>query len=404
MQKTKLIDYSIFSIFFFSLGGYYALLILISNLLSNEFSRLFTIPIRLLIILSIIFIYIIYKYKKKITLTYLFFLLFSSFYLIRIAIESIQEKNLYMSSLSFLFYFISFVFIPITLISNLKFNSFHYSKIFWIMIIGCFATSILTAFFYNDYLGEVARISAEVKKDDNYISPLALSYVSVLGIGLGLSYLITNNLNKKETLFLVVVILSCFIPFFLGASRGAIIALIFPFFIYCISSKNLKSKFSMLIIGLIFIGAISIATFFLGTGVFDRFLNIGTAIEQGNSSAVRLIIWENELIRFMENPLFGYSLQSNYAGHHPHNILIEALITTGLLGAIPYFSFLIAVFLKSISIIRKNPEYFWVVVLFYMGFAQNMFSGAIWGTSFLALGAALIIGYDFRSPRESSYK
>jgi len=349
----------------------------------------------MVILLAIFAAFLLCTRRQRFTWPQALFVIFSLFYFARISLESISGNNLFMPPMGFFFYFMSFVFLPLVLLSRISFNQHHYKHVFLSMLVGCVATSLLTAYFYNDYVGEVSRISSEVSRDENYISPLSLSYVSVLGIGLALAYLITNKVSLRSSLFLGLVVLVGLVPFFLGASRGSIIALVFPFVVFMFSSKGVSKKFSA--VGILVAAALllALATLFFGTGVFDRFFGIANAVEQGSSSAVRLHIWKNDFVRFMDSPIFGFSLQSEYVKTYPHNIFIESLIATGMLGTIPFLCFLMAVFYKSIKIIRASPKDFWVVILFYIGFAQNMFSGAIWSASFLAIGASLILGYRF---------
>jgi O-antigen ligase len=403
MKKTKIFNFSLFWSFFIAFSGYYVILMLVSNFLSNDFSRYFTIPLRLLLVL---FFYILFKLKsikyrkEKITV---FFLLFAAIYLLRIFTELLKNNHYYMSLVSFFLSFLSFVFIPIYLVSKIQFSSKDYRIILISVLVGSMGVAILTYFFYGDLIGQVARISQEIGKDENYISPLALSYCSVLGIGTGISYLLANKVNKSRFLYISTVILISLIPFFLGASRGAIVSIIVPFIMYVLFSKGVKSKSRFIFIGLLFAMLVFYSTSYFGIGVFNRFTGTYDAIETGSSSAVRLLIWKSDFNQFLENPLMGNSLQSEFAGHHSHNIIVESMITTGILGTIPFLIFLFLIFRKVVKIIRYSPKYFWLTNLFLIGFMQNMFSGAIWGMSWTAIGAALIIGFNYKT-LEDEYK
>lgn len=394
MGKRLLHNFSLFNVFFLTLGGYYAILILVSNYLSNEMSRSVTIPIRFIILLSIIYLYVKTRVKNKKNKSIKYFTFFSIAYLIRIFIEYLKYDALYMSETMFLFYFLSFVVIPLYLISNTNFSLKDYRIIFNTIIIGSVSVAILTYFFYGNLIGEVTRISQEIGKEENYISPLALSYTSVLGIGTAISYILTNKLNNIRLFILLFSIILCFIPFFLGASRGSVFAALIPLFLYFITAKGLTKKIKFVFIVLVFLSLVVLATKYFGVGVFDRFTNISRDIEMGSTSAIRLMIWKDGIRQFLENPLFGNSLQSELVHHHPHNILIESLMSTGIIGSIPLFIFFFIVFKKVIVIIRNAPKYFWITNIFLTGFTMNMFSGAIWGMSWVALGSALILGFE----------
>jgi|AntRauTorcE11897_2_1112592.scaffolds.fasta_scaffold36902_2 hypothetical protein len=55
-----------------------------------------------------------------------------------------------------------------------------------------------------------------------------------------------------------------------------------------------------------------------------------------------------------------------------------------------------ATLLKTV-IFTKHPSYLFIVVIFLQAFSQNMFSGSLYGTSWLAISAALIINFNKES-------
>ena len=111
---------NIFFLFFIYFGGYYVILILVANTVGNQFSRSFTIPLRVLIILSIVGIFLS---TPRISLSkgVLFFLFFSCAYIYRIMIEIFSRSSAFhIPSSEFLFYYIAFVFTPLFFVSQIK--------------------------------------------------------------------------------------------------------------------------------------------------------------------------------------------------------------------------------------------------------------------------------------------
>jgi O-antigen ligase len=377
--------------FFTAFAGYYVVLLVIINLGMRSETRSLTIPLRLLIVFCFAFAFLLkprIKYKNGL----FFFLLFSFLYYCRIAFEALQgNSSFHISVVSFFLYFTSFVFLPILLVSQLRLDRRDYNFLFYAVIIGCFLMGLDTFFYYQDLLGSVRRISTNVSSSN--ISPLALSYTSALGIGVSISYLLTNKIGDSRKWFLYVTIAVCLIPFFLGASRGSVVALFIPFIFYFIFGKGgIKRKISVItvLIGLCIL--FSITAQYLGFGVFDRFFSIGHRIESGTAN--RLYFWQDAWYQFLQNPWLGNSLEANRIGYYPHNILLEALITTGFFGFLCYTVFLIFVLKKSIYIMKEKPSHFFIVVIFIQALTQGMFSGGIYNTSWLAIGAGLILGYD----------
>lgn len=383
----------LFNIFFLSLGGYYAILILVTNLLSNNFSRYVTIPIRILVVFSIILLFFSKPFRGVVKKDVFYFLLFAIVYIAKIFSSSFTNIDLYMPLEQFFLYFLSFVFLPFLLLNDIKFSNKDYEKISYLIIFGTVVVSLLTFFYYGDLLGEVDRISQEISHDENYISPLSLSYTSILGIGVCISLLFTKKLTLFKKILLYCAIFICLIPFYLGASRGSIISFLLIVLLYFTVSKNTSRKLKSILILSAILLFISFSSIYLGSGVFDRFLGISSGIESNSSSSIRLLLWKDAINQYLADPAWGGSLQLETAKHYPHNIFIEVLMSTGVFGLIPLVVFIYLIFKKAIKIIRYEPQMFWITNLFLVAFGMNMFSGAIWGASWLALGAALISGY-----------
>jgi len=394
IKKKTIININLFLFFFLAFSGYYATLILLANLGNNIGSRNYTIPLRFIIVLFLVIIFL-QKPRIKLQKGLVLFLIFAVAYLSRIFIEYIDLRSIFhISETEFFLYFTSFVLVPLVLTCQFRLSESNYNYAFLGLMGGTLILSLFTLYFYNDMIGNVARISLAIKRGENYISPLALSYVSALGIGVGIAFIITNNLSFIKKLFIYTSVSFSFIPFFLGASRGSILALSLPFIFYFICVEGIKNRVVTLISISILAIVLIILTQYLGFGIFGRFANIYHDIEVGSSSAARIQIWHASLIQFVENPVFGNSLNCEYINHYPHNILIEILITTGIVGFIPFVLFLQRILIKMKMIVRQNKRYFWICVVFIQAFIQNMFSGSIYAAGWLAMAAGLVIGLN----------
>jgi len=396
IRKKNLKDFNLVVGFFLAFSGYYAALMAQTNLAAGLDSRNVTVPLRLIIVTSIGLTFL-QRPRIKMKKGLLFFLLFAAAYLSRILIEYVDSNSTFhISELEFFFYFATFVLIPMFFISQYQLSEDDYNKIFMAVMTGTLLLSVSTLYFYGDIIGTVTRISGAIKRDENYISPLALSYCSALGIGVGIAYLIAHEVDSFKKIFIYATIGTSFIPFYLGASRGSIVALSFPFIIYLLFAKNVKRRVVLLFSIGILSAAFIIITEYFGSGVFVRFANISRDIETGSSSVIRIDIWRASLMQFWNNPVFGNSLNCDYVNHHPHNILLEVLITTGFIGFIPFILFLQQIFIKIKLIVNQHSRYFWVCVIFIQAFTQNMFSGGIYAAGWLAIGSGLILCVNAR--------
>jgi O-antigen ligase len=324
-----------------------------------------------------------------------FFLFFSILYLIRITIEYYNFTSFFhIPEIDFFLYFMSFVFLPLFLISQFDLSETDYGQIFWAIVTSSLCFSTLSIFFYHDIVGKVSRISmiSRLQYDVSVLSPLILSYCSALGIGIIISYLLTNYIDGFKKRILIITLALCLIPFFLGASRGSILALAFPVIYYFLFAGNMKSRCKVIFFIMLISTVLALSTEYLGSGLFDRISITQTRIDTG--SEARIYIWEASIHQFLDDPVFGNSLENEQVNHYPHNLFLEVLITTGILGFIPFFLFICIIFLKIKTIIIHEPRHFWMCTIFLQAFVASMFSGALYNASWLAIGAGLVLGFQ----------
>jgi O-antigen ligase len=169
------------------------------------------------------------------------------------------------------------------------------------------------------------------------------------------------------------------IPFLLGSSRGAIFSLAFPFLFFIFFKKG-KSFLRSLFIFLFFV-LFSVIAYFVaenfGSSAFSRVFTILSDIDSGSDSAARLDIWYTSILQFLNNPIFGDYVLNRKWNFYPHNLFVEVLMSTGIMGFIPFFILTILAFIKTIKIIRLKPEDSWVIIIFLQGFVMSLFSGSI---------------------------
>jgi O-antigen ligase len=393
ISKYKLYVVAFFCAVFFTFSGYYALLVLSNNLIGIQYSRYFTVPIRVLIVLLLLLCLLLIGRKKEINQPlFIAFIAFSLLYISRIVVEILNLSVYHISNSTFLLYFVSFGVLPFVFLF-LKKESASDKAIYKgaVLLSGVFL-SVLTLFFYRDLIGTVGRISLALSKDENYISPLALSYSGSLSMGVALSLLLSKtkkSLNGKIIL-IGVALISC-VPFFLGASRGSVLALIVPFFLYIVRQQNKLYSFYLFIV-LILVGFIVvILSEHFGSSVISRFTSIEADMSAGSSSASRTVIWDIAINHFTHNPIFGYGLESPETGNYPHNIFVEVLLATGVVGFIPFIFLVYKSLQRSLFIFKYSPQNSWIVNIFLQCLIQNLFSGAIYTASWFWFSMAFML-------------
>lgn len=383
----------IFSVFSLSFLGFYLILLLTSFLMEIGENRSISIFLRIIICISLISFVGIGSLKKhkiiKSRLTFPF-LIFSFLFILRVLIDVSNNTFYYLSYPILLLYFISFCFLPFYVIHKIRLTEDIMKTVFYSLLFPGFLFSFFVIYYYGKFIGKVSRLNS-ASADENVISPLILSYCSALIIGVLLFYFLFNSSSKKINILLISSIVLSVVPFFLGASRGALFALFIPFVLFVLSNKKIKYR---LYLTALFIFIILILIFFdtyLGSGLLQRLNGTSEAISQNSDSAIRLQIWHSSFQQFLENPIFGDKLQMNFSNHYPHNLFVEILQSMGLLGFVP-FSIMIYYCIKySLYIFKYNTKYSWVAVIFLQALVQNFFSGSVFIAAWLWTSMALIV-------------
>lgn len=382
---------SVIFISFFVFAGYYALLALLISLGLTNSSRLITIPLRLLIS---IFMLVILKdsfiKNKKLEAISLLFTLFWLFYFIKVLINYNSIHKLSRSWLEYIFYSVNFCILPFFALSRLNFNKYK-KNILDTLIFSGFSMGAISLFLYKTILlSGVSRISMAKYSgiDDETLSPLALSYAGALTLTLCFYELIYNkNKRLSYSIYLYVTIILSLSMFFLGSSRGSVVAIVLTLPLFILYG-SVKSKFKFFIFFLISIPLVIYGANLSGTSVFER---TTSTINDGDFGRGQL--WENAINEFLKYPFLGGRIE---IGFYPHNFILEILMATGILG----FLFLIIVLIKGfINVYKKSfldSNYVWVFIILIQGITQHMFSGALYTAIlvFFPLGLCFTANYN----------
>jgi len=393
VSKESISNRIIQILFFLLFGGYYSV-----HLLSTQNSLIFSSSTfnKLSRLLILIFILILWFEKKKIKITksLQLFLMFSSAYLIRIIYEMIFTGNIYhINTSNFLLYFLSFVFIPFLFLININFNVDKILLIEKAIKVSCIFFSLLVVLYFKDLFAEnIGRISSVIGRDDeNYISPLSLASIGSYGILLTTLQLLTSKNNKIiRILYNIGILLICSVPFFLGSSRGALIALLFTVFILIIMNSSGNKINIVLFIALILFFSLSVSSY-LGSNLFDRVLAIQSDYDSGSSSAIRVEIWKTSFYQFVNNPIFGNSLESDFRGYKPHNIFLEVLVTTGIIGFLPFIYLIYTTIRKSLLLLKIKSSASYMSLIFIFTLIVSNFSGGLYSASILFISMSIIL-------------
>ena len=391
----------IFIIAFFVYSGYYAVLALIIFTGNNSNSREITLPLR--IILTLLMVYVISvlmrKHGLKTSNKYIYssFILFWLLYFIKVLFHYLSGEPLMRSWYEYIFYAVNFCILPFFMNSLIDLNKFG-RTILNAFILSGFVMAVMIVILYIDVLiGGISRLSNLVyETGEETISPLALSYSGSLSIALCF-YEILFTKGKKTTykIYLLVVVVVSFIIFFLGASRGSIIALIFSF-VYMLYFGTGRNRIKLIMLLILATPIVIWGVFVTGSSIFERTSNTLDGAETG-----RFELWNLALDTFYNNPIFGGLIEIvNAPGYnsniYPHNILAETLMSTGLIGIVLLFLFLIPGWRRLMKMSKISTQFNWIGIILIQGLVQSMFSGAIYFSVLVFFPLGIIFSYNIK--------
>jgi len=161
-----------------------------------------------------------------------------------------------------------------------------------------------------------------------------------------------------------------------SGTRSPFVALVLGV-LFLLWVKN-KQKFLFGFLTLLFIGVVALVILnpqFSGENESSFFARITKSITTGDSSG-RGGLYQQGIQIFSEHPLLGGRILYE-DGMYPHNIFLEVLMATGIIGFVLYFLF----FKKCIqyiynvkSVSEKYPEIIWILVLWVQYFTLSLFS------------------------------
>lgn len=168
---------------------------------------------------------------------------------------------------------------------------------------------------------------------------------------------------------------------YLAGSRSPFVALVVCLFVLLFLSKG-PFKGALIIVGI----ALPFVLFFLqlqeflgqfGGVFFERLL---LAIYEGQNAG-RDTIFTTAVSQFIESPVWGSRFvisEGVSTGTYPHNLLLESLMATGIMGGTFFFIWFFRGLRISLKLIKSNTTYIWIALLFLQQVIFGMFSLSIY--------------------------
>lgn len=223
------------------------------------------------------------------------------------------------------------------------------------------------------------------------VNPIAMGQLGTTTILVALGWLLSNP-SMKVTQIAVAsgAALAGGLLLLLANSRGPLVALVLCVFILALARFKRRGALTLLVVAGCGV-AILLATQYelVVEGVLKRFSLIASGRDR--ATELRLIAYKGAWNQFTGSPVMGDGIEERNTGFYPHNVILESLMATGLLGAIPFLLLLVRGLWSSWKILRTNDQLIW------LGLAQIQFviaaqlSGSIYQSTALWVSTAGVL-------------
>lgn len=192
-----------------------------------------------------------------------------------------------------------------------------------------------------------------------------------------------------------------FVVILISGGRGGLVVFTVQFFLFMFLLKRIyhnnflstRSIILLIVVGIGFFYALQFAkTTQLDSSGFSRFLNLS----QEESIVERGVIMEKAIDAFYASPVVGHGIGAvlNEIGIYSHNIFMDFLVNSGVLGCSLLIALIFWVLYKGFCIIRLDSSNCIWLIIFFDGFILSQFSSYFLSSIPMLWSAAFILSYS----------
>ena len=230
------------------------------------------------------------------------------------------------------------------------------------------------------------------------LNPISLAHVAAVCTILGIYYVVnlkpkTNRgINYGLGLLSIIIGISLLI---LTGSRGPMLATVITVIFFLVSISLVKSIKYLAISVIFVILSFPIISSLLIDSDISTLNRINGAVENNDGGVSgRYDAYKAAWDIFLNNPIIGDTITEPVLRTYPHNIILESLMATGVLGFIAIASLIIGCIYLAWGIARRRDDGAWISLLFIEALIGAMFSGAIYSVSMFWVTFAMVVGYS----------
>jgi len=111
-------------------------------------------------------------------------------------------------------------------------------------------------------------------------------------------------------------------------------------------------------------------------GIFDRFGGMLTG--QDRSGEIRMQIYRAAIDQFTASPILGDGVEVRTFAYYPHNLILEAFMTTGIVGGMLFIMALLLALHRVWRLFKVRSDKIWLGLIVVQYAVATQLSGAIY--------------------------
>jgi len=315
-----------------------------------------------------------YQFNIEVNLVVVFYILFYVFYITRILFDINSSTETKIPASNYIIFSLLLSLIP-SIIFLFHFSNDQVRKIQKVtfFLLSLTVIAIFIRFFldinviHTDngrlFLPRTNAISISIVASSAVI--VCLSCPTIFGNGAGIKMFKALIIGMAAYL---IIASGSRAPFFSLIIIANLIFIFYPF-------KNMKLKYLLVFIQLFALAFFLYISYSLHGVLFQRILSTGSTSD--TSAIERFLLLLNAWHQFQSHPFFGNFIELRDFGVFPHNIILESLMATGILGT----GLLIFVLCNALFLSLKmmvEIEHTWIGALLLQNIIYSLYSGALW--------------------------
>lgn len=227
------------------------------------------------------------------------------------------------------------------------------------------------------------------------VNPITIGHLGSSLVLVGLAELLHGTPRIRRILFNGAIAGIGVIGIILANSRGPLVALIASLGV--VGSAQIRRpqtwRYAILIL-LVGIGVAyhSASTLLDERGLIERFVSVMTGDDQ--SAQQRNQLFADGFAQFLASSMVGDGVEVRTQAYYPHNVTLEAFMTTGILGGFAFLVLEIASLRSSFRILKVDHQKAWLAMLAVQYIVAGQLSGSIYQSGAMWVLMAGVLAFD----------